>query len=205
MANVLVFGDSIAYGDYDKYGGWVDRLKILLKNKFIEGKSAVDINTFNLSISGETTSGLIDRLSKEVPQRCWAGHKIIIIFAIGINDAIVVGGSEKTHESLFKKNIIKIINVSKAFTDNLIFTGLTPVDESKVTPMPWSPEESYFNKRIKEYNNIIKTLCRKNNLDFIDLYSAFSKLNYKELLLDGVHPNTKGHEKIFSIVKEVFK
>lgn len=200
MTNILIFGDSIAYGDYDRLGGWVDRLKRSLKNKVIENKTGVDINVFNLSISGDTTTQLIKRLPNEIPQRCWPDHKIIIILAIGINDAMLVNKNIKTSERNFKNNIKKATSICKKYCDEIIFVGLTPIDERKVTPMPWSPTEFYYNATIKHYNNVIKKLCKENNLKFIDLFNKFNQINYKILLSDGAHPNTIGHKKIYNIV-----
>ena len=200
MTNILIFGDSIAYGDYDKEGGWVDRLKRNLKNKVIESKVGVDINVFNLSISGDTTSQLIKRLPNEIPQRCWPGHKIIIILAIGINDAMLVNKNIKTSERNFMKNLEEAILVCKRYSKEIVLVGLTPIDERKVTPMPWSPTEFYYNAKINKYNNVIKKLCKKNNLKFIDLFNKFNQINYKILLSDGAHPNTIGHKKIYNIV-----
>lgn len=48
----------------------------------------------------------------------------------------------------------------------------------------------------------IRNFCFTNNLDFIDLWSGFSETETKALLTDDLHPNTQGHELIFTIVKD---
>lgn len=60
---------------------------------------------------------------------------------------------------------------------------------------------SYKNNSIKKYNDIVKSICYKQKINFIELFEKFEKLNYKKLLEDGVHPNSKGHKLIFEIVK----
>lgn len=61
----------------------------------------------------------------------------------------------------------------------------------------------YKNKYIEEYDKIIELVCEKNNLIFTDVLSEFKKGNYKKLLdEDGLHPNSKGHQKIFEIVRD---
>jgi lysophospholipase L1-like esterase len=61
--------------------------------------------------------------------------------------------------------------------------------------------DSYKNEYIEKFNEIIIDECSKNKVDFIEFFEKFSKLDYKKLLVDGVHPNTKGHKLIFGIVK----
>ncbi|MBU4142032.1 SGNH/GDSL hydrolase family protein [Patescibacteria group bacterium] len=77
-----------------------------------------------------------------------------------------------------------------------------PIDESKVDPIPWLPEVSYKNEYIKRYDKIIKSVCAENKIAFIEIFEKLKKENCKNLLEDGVHPNSKGHEKIFEIVKD---
>jgi hypothetical protein len=48
---ILVFGDSIAYGDYDKEGGWVIRLR-----KFLDERQLDSYETYNLGIPIDETT-----------------------------------------------------------------------------------------------------------------------------------------------------
>jgi lysophospholipase L1-like esterase len=47
--------------------------------------------------------------------------------------------------------------------------------------------------------------AKENKLSFIDLYDYFTKKNYKKLLSDGLHPNTEGHEVIYTKVLSKLK
>ena len=38
-------------------------------------------------------------------------------------------------------------------------------------------------------------------MPFIDFFGEWTKIVYKPLLDDGLHPNTEGHKKIFERVK----
>ena len=63
---------------------------------------------------------------------------------------------------------------------------------------------AYTNESLKEYNNSIKQLCDEQNLNFVEVYEAFLKANFKNLLADGLHPNSEGHNKIYlKIMPEV--
>ena len=43
---------------------------------------------------------------------------------------------------------------------------------------------------------------KKNGIYFIEIFEKMKNLNYQELLEDGIHPNSKGHQLIFEIVKD---
>lgn len=205
MAHFLVFGTSIDHGYYDSQGGWVERLKSYLYEKIIPSGGKIHYTVYNLGISGDMTTGVLKRFDSEAaPRLSQSGEKNIVIFSVGANDSqrINVTKEFKVPMEDFKKNLQELVNKAKKVTSEVIFLGLTPADESKVDPIPWAPEFSYLNNSIKNYDTAIKAICEKENLLFIDLFAEFQKLDYKKLLVDGVHPNTEGHAKFYEIVKE---
>lgn len=201
MANILVFGASIAQGYYDKEGGWVDRLKRYFLEQEIIHKWEQSVNVFNLALSGNTTTNILFRIAKETPQRIWGKHEAIFVFEIGLNDSIIIKGKPKIPLGNFRKNLTLLVKFCKKYSNKIIFLGLTPVEEGKVTPMPWSPTEYWYNERIKNYDTVLKKFCKDNNLGHIELFERLNRLNLKNYLADGGHPNTKGHELIFETVK----
>jgi lysophospholipase L1-like esterase len=206
MMNILVFGDSIAFGDYDKEGGWVDRLKRHFITKAVNQELKQDINIYNLSTPrGDTTKDILTRLTNEIPPRHWKHHETVLIFAIGINDSIIEKGENWVSKTKFRSNLKRIIKISRNYSNKIFFLSPTPVEEEKVTPMPWSPNESYFNKEIKQYVKIMEEVCKTHKINYLSLFDYFINLNYKSLLFDGAHPNTKGHKLIFEIVKDFLK
>ncbi|MFQ6056666.1 MAG: SGNH/GDSL hydrolase family protein [Methanosarcinales archaeon] len=68
--------------------------------------------------------------------------------------------------------------------------------------MPWATNISYKNESIQKYNEIIKSVCKENNVYFVEIFDQMMKLSYKKLLEDGLHPNSDGHQKIFEIIKD---
>lgn len=204
MARILVFGDSISYGAWDKKGGWVQLLKGFLFEKSLADPN-FDCKVYNLGISGDTTEDLLERFEFEANQRAKREEeKPIIIFAIGLNDSYFIQSKNSIAvlEEKFKENIKKLINLAQKFSSKIIFIGLNPVDEPKVSPMPWDRDKSYNIETIKKYNEIIKEICNENNIYFIEIFEEFLKTDYKKLLEDGAHPNALGHEKIYEIVKK---
>lgn len=202
MVQILVFGDSIAYGAWDREGGWVHRLR-----KFVDEKnlSCEDFYCliYNLGISGDTTSNLLERLELETKSRLKEGEEIVFIFAVGINDSQFIHSQNnlRTAPEKFAENVEKIIKTAQKFSAKIVFVGLFPVDERKTTPIPWNTDKSYKNEYVKKYNDIIRAVCEKNKIYFIDIFDKM-KNDYQHFLEDGLHPNSFGHQKIFESVKD---
>lgn len=202
MSQILVFGDSIAYGAWDKKGGWVERLKIFTNKKAITSGLKFYCAVYNLAVDGDFTTPLLERLDFESGHRT-RGQETIFIFAIGSNDSISnKKGVFWTTPEKFKKNLERIIKIAQKYSSKIVFTGLTPVDEIKTNPVSWDNNVFYKNQNQQKYNKIIKTVCAENKICFVEIFEKFLKEDYKKLLEDGLHPNSKGHKIIFEIVKK---
>ncbi len=192
--NILVFGDSITYGAWDKEkGGWVKRLRLTLENDNSNNYYTI----FNLGISGDVTESIKNRFDNECKIRFAKEDNTIIIFSIGINDSQNVKGEDRVSLEIFRNNIITLINSAKKYTNNILFIGLTKVDESKVTPLPWDKEKGYLNTKIINFDKELKNICLENNVDYLYIYDLLEL----EELFDGLHPNNVGHQKICDKVK----
>ncbi len=179
---IAVFGDSIAFGHNDPDGGYVKKLSV--KNKII-----------NRSISGETSTGLLRRIEAE----CAELKPQMIILAIGINDAARFLGNNQTGRTGFKENYTQLVRICKEHSDHVLCLGLTKVDEDIVCPVAGENPFSIQNNDIKEYDNIIEKIAQKNMLRYIYLYDVLNKKD----LDDGLHPNSRGHKKIYEKIKKL--
>ncbi|WKZ26701.1 MAG: GDSL-type esterase/lipase family protein [Candidatus Paceibacterota bacterium] len=192
--NILIFGDSITWGAYDpEQGGWATRLR-----NYFEAQDN-DIDVYNLGISGDTTADLLERIEVEAKSR----EPNLIIFAIGINDAQYIHSTNGLRVSLdeFQQNLAKLFSIAKKFTSEVVFVGLTRVDESKTTPIPWNTDKSYTNENIERLDSAIEKFCKDNKLKFIPMESVVEN----DDLIDGLHPNTVGHTKMFERIKSEIK
>ncbi len=200
MAQIFIFGDSIAYGHYDKESGWTARLR-----KFLDAFEPDLHNVYSLGVPvDESTKEVLKRFGSETQARQGSKKENFIIFAIGANDTQFINSKNSTRTSLeeFRKNICKLIDMAQKFSSKILFVGLTPVDESKVNPIPWAKDKSHKNKHVSMFNDAIRSICAENNIYFIDLFEKLAKTEYKNLIEDGVHPNSNGHRKIFEIIKQ---
>ena len=189
---ICVFGDSITWGAGDKKeGGWVNRARNYFKI------SNFGVKMYNLGISGDNTNDLLKRFKTEAEAR----KPNMIIFAIGTNDSQYVDTKDNPRVNLnkFQNNLVELLNQAKEFTQNIIFVGLTKVDETKTIPIPWNKRKYYTNENITQYNSTIKSFCEQNKILFVNI---FDLLDVKNDLEDGLHPNARGHQKIFKKVKD---
>ncbi len=200
--HILVFGDSITYGAWDEKGGWVQRLREYIDRKNMKDKGFHCL-VYNLGVSGDTTEEILERFEHETKSRLGDEKDFVFIFSVGTNDCLFLNKEKKMRvdEKAFERNIEKIIELASRFSKKIIFTGLTPADESRMNPLPWALQFSAKNVYIEKYNGIIKSVCTKKKINFIDTYGVFKKGNYKPLLKDGDHPTSEGHGKIYETVK----
>ena len=193
MKNLLVFGDSIAWGANDsEYGGWVT----LLRNYF-EDKEGVPIeHVYNLSVSGNDTKDVLARFDGEAKVR----KPGIVMLAVGVNDSkrIDTKDNPETSEEQFEKNYNALISKAKQCAKRVICLGLTPVNEEKTTPIPWNTRKSYYSEFVKEYDQIIQDVVQKERVEYIPLYDLMDAKDFE----DGLHPDSEGHRIIFEAVKE---
>ncbi len=205
MAQILIFGTSITYGAWDKEGGWVARLRRHIDNKLIDSNNTYHHLIYNLGVSGDNTLGFLERFDIETKLRIDdEKEETVIIFSVGTNDSQFVNANKQNRvpPQEFEKNLKKLVLLARKYTDKILMTGIMPVDDEKMDPIPWAPEKSYKNEFIKQYDAIVKKVCSEEKVDFIEIFEHFMNEDYKTLLYDGVHPNAKGHEKIYEIVKK---
>lgn len=192
MVSICVFGDSIGEGYYDsKKGGWVAQLK-----KYLQTPNE-KLHIYNNSVSGESTREVLLRFDVEIKAR----KPKTIIFALGTNNSWFFDNDKRKPNvaiNNFEENIRKLIEKSQQLNAKIIFVEAPKVDESKVMPIPWRTELYYDNKNIQKYNQVIETICKKKNILFIKTFSLLEKEDF----FDGLHPNTKGHTKLYNEIKK---
>jgi len=121
-----------------------------------------------------------------------------IIFQTGGNDAAYehTPSNYLVAPDKFGKNLEEIIRRARKITENIIFMDLRNCDESNTMPVPWV-DIYYTNQNIEKYREIMKDVCRENDILFLDI-KPLDNGDFD----DGLHPNAAGHEKIFIQVRD---
>ena len=199
MFGICVFGDSLTFGRGDNInGGWSEKLK-----RNFESQDYYNC-LYNLEVCGDTTEDILKRFDVEAKSRIRfkrEGDRYIIIISVGLNDSRLVGEDKTSQIEIkkFEENIQELIQKAKMHIDEIVFIGLTPVDELLTLNYEGT---TFTNERVSQFNEIIKSSCQENNILFLDMFEEFSKLNYQELLADGLHPNPAGYEEMYKLIKE---
>lgn len=205
MGKIFFIGDSITAGAWDAGGGWANRLisRIMLETiRGIADQREFYCLPYNLGVSGDTAADIVPRLKNEIMPRLDNSNPdeaIQIVYAIGTNDSVFMVDTQQPRftDREFHTNLEDIVKISLDITDNISFIGLLPVEENKVNPIPWAPDMAYLNKRVERFENIAADVCKSHNLLFMPFFERWSTLpGYADLFLDGVHPNSTGHEKM---------
>jgi lysophospholipase L1-like esterase len=195
MNTICVFGDSTAWGAWDlEKGGWVSRLWLYIGRR--DDQHYLEL--YNLSVSGGTSKMILDRFESEAKYR-WDADGLI--FQTGGNDAAINNDTGRSMVELdeFKQNIRELIKRAQKKTKNIMFVSLKNCDESKTNPVSWT-NITYLNHNLSIYNAAMKEVCREYGVLFLQL----SDLDNNDFY-DGLHPNAKGHEKLFLQVRDFLK
>lgn len=167
----------------------------------------LSVRVINAGIGGNNTHHARARFEKDVLTHT---PKIVVI-QFGINDAAVDVWKDppatKPRVSLadYENNLRHLIDVLE--TRDVRVVLMTP------NPLRWTPkmrelygkppylpnETDGFNIKLEEYAETIRRLAKTENVPLVDVYKRFEQFGNKEgqsvndLLLDGIHPNDRGH------------
>lgn len=196
----ILFGDSIGFGvgDYEN-GGWATQLRLFIDRD----KKSKDHNLINLSVSGDTTRNLLNRMEREAKLRIRDNKpdEFKFLIAIGTNDARVDKDNFDNNISVeeFEKNMLQIIEIAQNLSKEVVLIGLVPVNE--LLTRPYKENKHYLLEQLKKYNQVLKNVALEKNLKFIDMFDDWMQKDLPSLFADGLHPNTLGHQMIFEAVK----
>ena len=165
IEKVLLFGDSLMSG----YGlPEDDHLSVVLEKSLKSDGNEIQI--FNGSISGNTSSDGLDRIEDELSD---ASYDLIII-GLGANDMLRRINPDQT-----KQNLEDIINIITSNNIKIILAGMIA-----------SPTNGLNYK--KKFDKIYPDLSKKFELELIPFLLKGVALNPSLNQADGIHPNEKG-------------
>jgi lysophospholipase L1-like esterase len=194
---IIAFGDSTT----------APRDGITVYSKIIESQcleSRIDAVVLNAGVPSNTTNDAQKRFEHDV----LAFNPDITIIQLGINDAAVDVWKDppesKSRVSLedYEKNLVSFIASLKSICSEVIL--MTP------NPLCWTPQliemygkEPYdpndsdgFNLILKIYVAKMHDVAMREGVLCVDIYKAYqqAELPLSQLLIDGIHPSTVGHE-----------
>jgi len=162
---IVLFGDSLMSG----YG--LDQefhLSTILEKNLIQ--KGFDVNVINASVSGDTTSGGLNRLNWLLEEK-----KIdIVILCLGANDML-----RGIKPNLVRKNLNRILEVLRERKISVLLAGMIS-------------QETFGEAYKNEFDKIFPELAIKFNVAFLPFLLDGVALKPEFNLKDGKHPNPKG-------------
>ena len=162
---IVLFGDSLmsGYGLEKKF-----HLSTILEKSLRE--KDFDVSVINASVSGDTTSGGLNRLNWLLEKR-----KIdIVVLCLGANDML-----RGIKPSIIKKNLNKILEILQNKKVNILLAGMLS-------------QESFGEEYKSKFDSIYPELAKKFQISFLPFLLDGVALNPDLNLNDGKHPNPKG-------------
>ena len=162
---VALFGDSLmsGYGLDEEF----HLSNVLEKNL---KKKGFDVTIINASVSGDTTSGGLNRLGWLLENK-----KIdIVILCLGANDML-----RGINTDLIKQNLNNILEILHKKNIKILLAGMLS-------------QETYGNKYKNNFDEIYPELASKHKVAFLPFLLEGVALNPNLNLDDGKHPNPKG-------------
>ena len=150
-------------GTHDGLSGFFKLSKDLKLKEF-------DVRVINASVSGDTTSGGLNRLNWLIE-----GKDIdIVVLCLGANDML-----RGISPILVRQNLNKILETLTEKKITVLFAGMIA-------------QEAFGQKYKKEFDKIYPELAKKFNVSFLPFLLDGVALNPELNLKDGKHPNAEG-------------
>lgn len=175
---IVCMGDSIT-GVYYHSGGrraYPEMLQLALQKLFPQAQ----VSVHNAGISGDTTTGGLKRLERDVLAH--KPHLVTIMF--GMND--LVG----TPVDVFKKNLREMITRCRSSGSEVVLCTQNSIIETSLRPCA----------RLAEFSQAIRDVAKEETLVVADCFAAFEAVHAADaagwnlLLSDTIHPNMAGHK-----------
>lgn len=164
------------------------------------------VKFLNKGVGGNTTTMAAERFSADV----LAHQPKVVVIQFGINDSAVdVWKKPPATESRvslddYEKNLRSFVTQLQANGSKVIF--MTP-NQTRWSPKlrklyghaPYDPNSPQgFTKVLQTYAERMRSVARDMNVPLVDIYAEYDAAELKnspceDLLLDGMHPSSKGH------------
>lgn len=143
----------------------------------------------NRGISGETTPQMLVRFRQDVIN---LQPKVVIILA-GTND--IAGNTGPMRNEDIEGNLASMVELARAHGIRVVLCSIMPVHNYTERAKDFFAQRPQ--SRILALNEWIKDYCAKNNIVYVDYFSALvddKGMMKKELADDGLHPNAAGYK-----------
>lgn len=205
---ILTFGDSITRGVRD---GVKETQTFTYYLGVFLNKDSLHVEMIKKGISGETTSGALNRIDHDVIGE--KPHYVTVMY--GTNDAFIDNYANETGHlprisiERYKKNLQEMVQKLKA--NNIQPILMTPIPMGRFGDSDVGIyKQKGINFKLKEYVEVVRDTAQEENVPLVDHFSEWLKWKKKgkdidTWMTDGIHPNPKGHRLMAMTIFKIFK
>jgi lysophospholipase L1-like esterase len=143
----------------------------------------------NRGIGGQTTPQMLVRFRQDVIDL----HPKVVVILAGTND--IAGNTGPMSNEDIEANYASFVELARANGIQVVYSSILPVHNYTERSKDFFAQRSM--PRILELNTWLKDYCAKNNIVYLDYFSAVvddKGLLKKDLADDGLHPNAAGYK-----------
>lgn len=207
---IVMFGDSTTA----TRAGAVQKVYAQRVNEALQSIGS-SMGVHNAGIGGNTTTQALARLGKDV-----LAHKPrVVVIQFGINDSCVdvwktpPATEPRVPLATYEANLRALIaDVRKAGAKPILMTTnpirWTPKLKDLYGKPPYRPDavDGFEQPMLPRYNDTVRKLAAELNVPLIDVRAAYDKAeSIDDLLLDGMHPNDRGHQLVAEMLVPVIR
>ena len=208
IIKILTFGDSITRGVRE---GVKETQTFTYYLGILLNKDGFLAEMINKGISGETTSGALNRIEHDVIKE----KPDYVTIMYGTNDAFIDNYANETGHvprisiERYKKNLQTI--VQKLKTNHIKPILMTPIPMGRF----WGSDVGIYkqkgiNFKLIEYVEAVRDTAQKENIPLVDHFNEWLKCKKRgkdidAWMTDGIHPNPKGHRFMAATIFKVLK
>ncbi len=191
---IIFMGDSITEGA-GLQQNTVSRFTSLIAD-------SLPVECVNRGLGGDTTNGMMIRLFPEV----FTQSPDAMVFLGGVNDINLTG--------LYRPvcaNIVSVIRIARDQKVPLFLCEPLPIEPKDMPVRAWDTDRDYERTKflLGKYDHFIRHFCEgRADVTVIDTRTPFmdERGNAKrELFVDGIHPNEKGHQILAQVIGDALK
>ena len=101
----------------------------------------------------------------------------------------------------FRRSLERILSAAGESDPPVVCVGLLPVQEHKLSPLPWDAGKAYRLARVEEFNRIVMSFARAAGCGFVDMWEDWKNADLESLrrtairTLPGISASLIDHER----------